>query len=65
MTEAEHRARHEALHKALDELAADFIAQAPAGVWMSNTTIMKLMEWSHMQTIKPTVPAGAQPHRED
>lgn len=52
LTTEQHRARHVALHQALDELLADFIVhtrQMP-----SVTTLKDLMEWSHQQTIDPT-----------
>ena len=48
----EHQKRHIELHKAFDELIADFIAQT--GKVPSETTIMELMAWSHTQTINPT-----------
>ncbi|HEY1896723.1 MAG TPA: hypothetical protein VGG62_10645 [Terracidiphilus sp.] len=53
MTEAEHRARHIELHKALDELCADWVAHQGWGKLFSNSTIMELMQWSHEQTIRP------------
>lgn len=51
MTEAFHRERHRQLHRALDELIADFIDKT--GKMPSDTTVMELMEWSHRQTLKP------------
>ena len=52
LTEDEHRLRHLALHRALDELLAD---------WLSNTeslpsvaSVSDLMDWSHGQRIEPT-----------
>lgn len=51
----EHKARHEELHRALDELVADFIEQKPNGEYLpSKVSIMKLIEWSHSQTLNPT-----------
>lgn len=47
-----HRLRHVMLHRALDELAADFMvatARRP-----SETTVLELITWSHQQTINPT-----------
>lgn len=56
MTDEEHKQRHVELHKALDELAADWMDHQSAsnGRLFSNTTIMELMEWSHLQTLNPT-----------
>ncbi len=53
MEEKEHKERHEFLHKCLDELAADWISYT--GKLPSKCTVMELMEWSHQQTINPTV----------
>ena len=50
MTEEEHKNRHEELHKALDELFADFIAH---GGGRTTNTIMDLIDWSYIQTQKP------------
>jgi len=52
MNEKEHKQRHVELHKALDELLADFISHTT--FLPSKTTIFELMRWSHQQTIKPT-----------
>lgn len=46
-----HKARREELHKALDELVADFIRHT--GGLPSETTVLALMGWSHEQTKKP------------
>lgn len=54
MTFAEHKARHVELHKALDELAADFLTHNP-GKMLSTTTVMELVRWSHQQTTDPTI----------
>jgi len=48
MNEQEHRAKHQKLHEALDELAADYMSQT--GKLLSETTVMELMQWSHEQT---------------
>lgn len=55
MTEDEHRNRHIDLHKALDELIADWAAHQPkdSSKMYSNTTIAELMEWSYRQTSEP------------
>jgi hypothetical protein len=54
-----HRQRHIELHQALDELAADWIAQQPRGKLFSNTTIMELLQWSFEQTKEPTTLTGS------
>lgn len=48
-----HRKRHEELHAALDELAADWAAHQPFGKVFSNSTIMELLQWSAQQAIGP------------
>lgn len=48
-----HKARHGELHKALDELFADFIMHHRDRVNFLDTTYRELMEWSHRQTIHP------------
>ena len=53
MTKEEHIKRHKKLHRALDELSADFMAKT--GNLCSNSTIMDLMKWSHAQTIETDV----------
>jgi hypothetical protein len=58
MTKEEHRARHQRLHEALDELAADYLAHHPLRPSLkpkmpSTTTLAELMTWSHQQTIDP------------
>ena len=56
MSPEEHRQRHVELHKALDELAADFISdEVNKGRLFSTTTIMELVQWSHQQTKHPSV----------
>lgn len=52
MTHDEHRARHEELHRALDELVADWAAHN-RGVLPSTTSIMDLIIWSYEQTQDP------------
>lgn len=51
MTTEEHKQRHIELHRALDELAADFINHT--GKLPSTTTIMELVRWSYRQTQNP------------
>jgi hypothetical protein len=53
MTHEQHRARHGELHKMLDELVADWIAQT--GKAPSQGTVLELIEWSGAQAIEPTV----------
>lgn len=50
-TPEQHRQRHVALHRALDELVADWITQT--GNLPSETSVYDLMQWSHRQTINP------------
>lgn len=59
MTPAQHKRRHVRLHKALDELAADFLSHT--GKLLSKTTVMALLEWSHQQTINPIPLKGNKP----
>lgn len=49
----EHIQRHELLHRYLDELVADFIANQSEFKGLSKTSIMELMQWSAEQTKKP------------
>lgn len=55
MTTEEHQQKHIELHRALDELFADFIYHHPneAGNFLS-MPVKCLLEWSHQQTIEPT-----------
>lgn len=50
MDDKEHRGRHIALHKSLDELVADYIGET--GNLPSQHTIFELMEWSYEQTTR-------------
>jgi hypothetical protein len=45
-----HRARHEFLHRALDELVADYMLMAGGRTY---NTISDLLTWSHKQTSTP------------
>ena len=61
MNELKHKKRHEELHRALDELVADWISHHGIGKpyrGLTNTSIMELIKWSHEQTINPTTPLG-------
>lgn len=51
-TYIEHKATHVALHRALDELIADYLAHG--GKVPSQATVLELMEWSHRQSLRPT-----------
>uniref|UniRef100_A0A6H2A3X6 Uncharacterized protein n=1 Tax=viral metagenome TaxID=1070528 RepID=A0A6H2A3X6_9ZZZZ len=51
MNKKEHIKRHKELHRALDELFADFITHRQGG---TENTIIELIEWSHKQTENPT-----------
>ena len=48
------KARHEKLHRSLDELFACFIAEHPDRTNFLGTTLKEFIEWSHSMTIKPT-----------
>lgn len=52
MTPQEHKDRHIALHRSLDELLADYITHT--GKLLNQTTAMDLIEWSYKQTQNPT-----------
>jgi hypothetical protein len=52
MTKEEHRQRHIELHKALDELVADFIKHTEKH--LSKTSILEFVQWSSTQTHEPT-----------
>lgn len=49
----EHIKRHQVLHEALDELAADYMTHN-RGKILSQTTVLELMQWSNGQTKNPT-----------
>ena len=52
MTREEHKARHVELHRAFDELLADYLLHN-RGALPSTTTCMELAEWSNRQQTKP------------
>ena len=52
MTPDEHRERHRELHKAFDELLADFLTHTEK--LPSKTSVLELMTWSNEQTVEPT-----------
>jgi hypothetical protein len=47
-----HKAKHQLLHKHLDELVADFIQHTK--LLPSTTSIAELIRWSYTQTQEPT-----------
>jgi hypothetical protein len=49
MTKEEHAARHKELHKALDELVADFIENSRPRGSLTKNTIFDLIMWSSAQ----------------
>lgn len=51
VTEDEHKQRHIELHRALDELLADFILATKEPPL--NQPIRNLLEWAYQQTIEP------------
>lgn len=51
MTREEHIERHEKLHKALDELVADWILKTDQRP--SERSILELLQWSFQQTKDP------------
>lgn len=48
----QHQARHVELHRALDELVADWLRHTRK--LPSTSSVMDLMQWSHQQTLNPT-----------
>lgn len=54
MTKAEHKRRHEQLHRSLDELFADYIYHHPKEYNFLDTSYEQLMMWSFEQTKNPT-----------
>jgi hypothetical protein len=52
-----HRDRHVKLHRALDELLADFVTHNPDKSLLKST-LLELLEWSHRQTIETTPTPG-------
>ena len=51
LSKEEHTERHKFLHKALDELVADYIQHTEN--LPSKTMLAQFMDWSHKQTINP------------
>lgn len=53
MTREEHRQRHVELHRALDQLFADYIQHHPDEQNFLAMPLKQLIDWSFMQTISP------------
>lgn len=53
-----HRQRHIELHRALDELFADYITQHPDEHQFTTMPLDRLLKWSHQQTMLPTERRG-------
>jgi hypothetical protein len=53
-----HKKRHVKLHKALDELLADFMIHSCSKKPVLIQSISTLMEWSHSQCTNPTPMTG-------
>jgi len=51
MNKEDHIQRHRTLHYHLDELVADYVSSS--NKLLENTTVLELLEWSHLQTINP------------
>lgn len=49
-----HKKRHQELHRALDELFADYIAHHPKESNFTKMPLIKLLEWSAEQSKNPT-----------
>jgi hypothetical protein len=54
LTPAGHKQRHVELHKAVDELFADYIRHHPSQHSFLEMPLKDFIEWSHSQTIIPT-----------
>lgn len=52
LTDEEHKARHVALHRSLDELVADWIRHTGRSLVIAS--VMDLMTWSAHETVSPT-----------
>ncbi len=53
MTPEKHKKRHQELHKAVDELFADYITHHPEQIGFTSMPIMQLLEWSAKQMESP------------
>ena len=52
MNTEEHKQRHIELHKSLDELMGDFVADT--GRMLSQTNMLDFLNWSYQQTVFPS-----------
>jgi hypothetical protein len=59
---SDHRAQHETLHKALDELVACFLLANPEKR-PSTTTVLELVLWSDLASRNPDVCASSRTGR--
>ena len=55
MTREQHKARHVELHRALDELLADYLTHHP-DARPSTMPLVDLLKWSNEQQTNPTEP---------
>lgn len=53
MTPEKHKKRHEELHKAFDELLADYITHHPNQRGFTSMPVLQLMTWSAKQIDGP------------
>jgi len=53
MNDEEHKERHIKLHKALDELFADYIMHHPEEREFMSMPLIRLIDWSYEQTRNP------------
>jgi hypothetical protein len=53
-TKEDHKKRHVELHRALDELLADYIRHNPDKDTYTQSPLIDLIEWSYKQTQDPT-----------
>jgi hypothetical protein len=58
MTLEEHKQRHVELHKAVDELFADYMTHHPNEYHFTSLQIIDLIKWSYEQTLNPTEKEG-------
>lgn len=62
MTHAEHKRRHEEMHRSLEELLNDFLKHHRVRVFdrslARKLTVYELMDWSYQQTLDPEAQEG-------
>jgi hypothetical protein len=54
MSPEEHKQKHIELHRALDELFADYILHNPNNISYIRLPIGDLLQWAYEQTLNPT-----------